>query len=133
MGVYVTDGLLLGFVLPQSDFPTSINEDDIRQNIENIVTVNQDDDAKALCHVSNPYQSDGNMMYVGFFWEASQRRAMDLDDQWNPLYQERKDSEGTIQQEKYSILRRKLFENIQSYFPPLHESDIRLYEARYFS
>jgi len=130
MGIYVTDGILLGIIKKPEDIPDKFHEDDILNYLDNIIKLSQESNAEAICLANDEENGD---YYIGIFWKWSERRAMGLDDKWLPLYVLSSESKSMLQQEKYISLRQKLLENLKSYIPNLVLEDIHFYECRYFS
>ncbi len=149
MSVSVSDGILLGAVVPTSRVIKSSNkyvthvemlnilsggekpaqnftEEDAIVHLNNIIKMNAEKDAIALASENDPYNKE-KTFYIGIFWEWSNRKAMKLDDKWTPLF-----LEVNGKSEEKQILKQRIFEVASKVIKDLKESEIKMYEVRFF-
>lgn len=156
MSTYVSDGILLGLVIDKTriknasskytshkdalDILTggtqnnSNNEyslTDAKQHLQNIIKLNNEN-AIAVCEINDPYNSSNAKYYIGIFWEWSNRQAMDLDDKWEPLYSELKNSDQAMKESKNELYRQRVIEIAEKIVNDVEEDEIKLYEVRFF-
>ncbi|SRR6266404_8787508 len=148
MSISVSDGILLGAIVPKSRIIKSSNKyvssdemlnilsgskkpdenftlEDAIDHINNIIKMNGEN-ATAICDVNDPFNKESDY-YVGIFWEWSNRSSMKLDDKWKPLFLE----VGEIEAEKIT-LKQRVFDITSKVVKDLKESEIKMYEVRFF-
>jgi len=137
MGVDITDGILLGVIKHSSEIPEDVDLDSIYDFMENIVKLNNlknlNDDINGIAFNNDPYSSEDGFYYIGIFWRWGDRRALEIDELWTPLFIVRKDSDERLTEDKNRHLQQQIFENLNTHFPNLKLSDIKFYDARYWS
>lgn len=155
MSTYVSDGILLGVVVDETRVKKEISEytshkdaldilaginqnnsegyslDGARQHLQNVIKLNGES-AIALSQINDPYSSSSSKYYIGFFWEWGNRQAMSLDDKWKPLYQELKNSNKAMKEPKNVLYKQRIFEIAEKIVKDLDDSEIKLFEVRFF-
>ena len=134
MGVYVRDGLLLGLVIAKYEtiknlYEDEIKRDDVFQKIQNVIKL-ENEDAISIFDPCDVYNE--SPICLGIFEKWSERRALELDELWKPLFIEHPRSSELLNSPKYSKLSKKLYETLQNYFPNLNPADIRIYQVRFW-
>ncbi len=149
MGIYVSDGILLGIVVPKDRLvktsnkyvshgemlnilsggpkpPENFTLEDADTHLSNIIKMNKEE-AVSICRLNDPYNSKDPNYYIGIFWEMSNRKAMKLDDKWKPLFLE----SGDVDENK-TILKERVFDITSKVVNDLKKAEIKMYEVRFF-
>jgi hypothetical protein len=153
MGVYVSDGILLGIVTDPKRIKksnsklldhnealavitgakqnkTSYSLEDAQMHLVNVIKMNNED-AKAIVQENNPYETDSDF-YLGIFWECSNRRSLNLDNEMKILYKKISKSEQAMKESKNGLLGQRVYEIAHKLIKDLKPEEIQLFEARFF-
>lgn len=131
MGVYVSDGILLGVIIKPERLTKDADLEQAFEQIENILKITKEE-AEPVANTLDPYSGNSDIA-VGVFWEWSTREAMELDNQYKQLYKVQTLAEQTVKKEKYQRLKELLIGTLQKVVADYNSDEITFYEMRRYS